>query len=120
VVLRRHLDFPRLAGHLQLLVGEYDMAQYAVTPKENTDNDKVFELWASAALLRVTTDCLVDDPLHSKGDNPDFIGTWRGQRWGFALKAPHSDHPETLLDSNYSSGVFVVPCSFRDSHVRNL
>jgi hypothetical protein len=99
-----HPDFSKLAGHLQLLVGEQDLAQYAVTPHENTDNDKVFELWASAALLRVTTDCLVDDPIHSKGDNPDFIGTWHGKRWGFAFKAPHSDHPEALI-KNIRKGV---------------
>lgn len=102
--VRAHPDFPKLRGHFQLLVGNSEVTQFAETPHGNADNDKIFELWASAALLRMMTDCSIDDPHRSKGDNPDFIGLWKGKRWGLAFKAPHSDHPEALI-KNIRKGV---------------
>lgn len=108
--VRTHSDFPKLTGHLALLIRDKDVTQYDTTPHGNSENDKVFELWAAAALLRTMTDCAIDDPNNSKGDNPDFIGTWRRKRWGFAFKAPHSENPEAHI-KNIRKGVEQINVS---------
>lgn len=98
VAVMGHPDFLQLKGHLDLLAQTHDLSQFSETPREQNKNDYVFELWASAALMRITTDCLVEPINGPASMNPDFLGTHRNRRWGFALKSPHSTHPEGLIE----------------------
>jgi hypothetical protein len=98
VLVRTHPDFPQLVPHLKLLGGESDLSQFSFTTPQNQDNNKVFELYVAAMGLHVLTGCTVDDPVQSKGDNPDIMGQFDGKLWAIACKAMHTTNPKTFCE----------------------
>lgn len=94
-----HKDFAQLKPHFSLLLGDNEISLFTKTARENAENNKLFELHIGASLMRFMTDCELEDPDSGKASkNPDFIGRWRGKRWGFACKALHSDNPKAAID----------------------
>lgn len=99
VAVRDHPSFPQLVPLFNLLLSKDEISLFTRTEKENDANNKLFELLIAASAMRFTTDCKIEDPQSGKpSNNPDFIGTWRGKRWGIACKALHSDHPQTTIN----------------------
>jgi len=97
-LVRNHPDFSQLVPHLGLLGGESDISQFSATKPQNQDNNKVFELYVAAMGLPILTDISVDNPIQSKGDNPDLMGTFKGKRWAIACKAMHTTNPKTTCE----------------------
>ncbi len=91
--------FPNLWPHVNLLLQNCNFAQNTAHRREDTDGDKVFELYIALLLLPLCSALQVDDPVHSAGGkNPDLIAIIDGERWAFACKVMHSDSPKSLLD----------------------
>jgi len=80
-----------------LNVGEVSQSR----PVSATDqaSNKIFELLAGCFAMRCGTNVSLDDPDHSRGDNPDVLATIRGRQWGIACKVLHSVNPKTILDN---------------------
>lgn len=94
-----HKDFAQLIPHFPLLLGDNEISLFSKTERTNADNNKLFELHIGASLMKFMSDCELEDPESGKASrNPDFIGHWRGKRWGFACKALHSDNPKAAID----------------------
>jgi hypothetical protein len=101
----RYPGFTSLWPHINLLLENCNFAQNTSHPKEDTDGDKVFELYTALLLLPLCSALEVDDPVHSAGGkNPDLIATIGGKRWAFACKVMHSDAPKSMLD-RFEDGV---------------
>ena len=99
LAVKDHADFQQLRPLLKLLVGQEEISLFTKTNKDNDVNNKLFELLIGTSLMRFMTNCEVEDPDSGKASkNPDFIGQWRGKRWGVACKALHSDNPRTALN----------------------
>lgn len=98
-----HADFKNLLSHLELLLEPSNFSQFSAieasaSPKEKETNNKVFELLVAVILFRILSNLRFDDPLKSKGGNPDAIGQYKAKKWGFACKVSHSENPLTFLD----------------------
>ena len=108
-----HKDFEQLRGHLELLTGKEEFSLHDATEKENRANNQVFELFVATGVMRFASDIQVEEPNPKKAlkyRNPDVLATWSGQRWGFACKALHSEHPEALIE-NLRKGVKQIDAS---------
>lgn len=100
---RNHSNFGNLIPHLRLLLESCNLSQFSKTPStaspiERDTNNKIFELFMAMILFQICSNLQFDDPIKSKGRNPDIIGEFKGKRWGFACKVSHSDNPLTFLD----------------------
>jgi hypothetical protein len=96
----RYPGFTGLWPHINLLLKNCNIAQNTSHPREDSDGDKVFELYTALLLLPLCSALEVDDPVHSAGGtNPDFIATIDGVRWAFACKVMHTDSPKTFLQT---------------------
>jgi hypothetical protein len=61
--------------------------------------NKVIELYTACLAMTFGSNVALDHPVSSKGDNPDVMLNFRGQRWGLALKTLHSRNPRTIYDN---------------------
>ena len=94
-----HPNFKQLHPLFELLIGNDEICLFTKTERENANNNKLFELIVGASLMAFMEDCELEDPNSGKhSNNPDFIGRWRGKRWGIACKALHSDNPKAAID----------------------
>ncbi|MCX6952323.1 MAG: hypothetical protein NTV51_09185 [Verrucomicrobia bacterium] len=102
LAVEQHPDFEKLQRALfpLLLVDrEHDISLFSTTRRENEANNKLFELFVGASLMRFMQACEFENPKVKKGSrNPDFIGHWRGKKWGIACKAMHSANPKSVID----------------------
>ena len=119
-----HADFKNLLSHLRLLLEPTNFSQFSAieasaNPKEREINNKVFELFAAVILFQICSNLHFDNPNKSKGGNPDVIGEYKGEKWGFACKVSHSENPMTFLDrvregveqiekANVNHGIVIV------------
>lgn len=91
--------FKNLIPHLKKLNGGKPI-QNSKTLSINQDNNKIFELYIACLCMDITTEeIMLDNPDHSKGNNPDIIASINGIKWGFGCKAMHSYNPKTLFDA---------------------
>lgn len=96
-------DFKNLILHLKLLLEPSNFSQFSAvsvsaSPKEKEINNKVFELLVGVVLFQICSNLRFDHPVSSRGGNPDVIGEYKGEKWGFACKVSHSEHPATFLE----------------------
>lgn len=96
--VENHVDFPQLLSHLKMLAGT-TVVQNAPSVVTDGDANKVIELYIAALAMTAGSNISLDDPNHSKGDNPDVMLDFRGKRWALALKTLHSRKPQTLFDN---------------------
>lgn len=94
-----HRDFPNLCAHFRLVLRESALVQSVSSGVLDQTADKMFELLVGLTVMQIGTDVVLDDPEHSRGDNPDVIATVRGRRWGFACKVLHSSNVKTYADT---------------------
>lgn len=73
--------------------------------------NKVIELYVAFLAMTFGSNIALDHPVHSKGDNPDVILDFRGQRWALALKTLHSRKPRTIYD-NIKKAADQIAASF--------
>ncbi len=94
-----HKDFSKLVPHLQLL--NTSSTSVLTTKSKVTDegNNKLFELYIALLCMGFSENVDLDDPKNSKGDNPDIIFDYKGEKWAIACKAMHSDKEKTLYDT---------------------
>lgn len=94
-----HKDFLKLVPHLQLL--NTSSTSVLTTKSRVTDdgNNKLFELYIALLCMGFSDNVDLDDPKNSKGDNPDIIFDYKGEKWAIACKAMHSDKEKTLYDT---------------------
>lgn len=94
-----HKDFLKLVPHLQLL--NTSSTSVLTTKSKVTDdgNNKLFELYIALLCMGFSDNVDLDDPKNSKGDNPDIIFDYKGEKWAIACKAMHSDKEKTLYDT---------------------
>ncbi len=99
LAVQTHKDFPSLRSHFLLLLRNSGLVQNSPTSAKDQTTTKVFELLVGLALMRIATDVRLDDPVRSKGDNPDVIAKIEGTTWGFACKTPHTANAKTYVDN---------------------
>jgi hypothetical protein len=113
-----HKDFCQLRPLLNLLLGQNEISLFTNTDRTNSNNNKLFELFIASSAMRFMTDCQLEDSesgsSRRRPPNPDFIGSWRGKRWGLACKALHSKHPEATLE-RISNGINQIERSGVDA-----
>ena len=96
----RYPGFASLWPHINLLLENCNFAQNTSHSREDTDGDKVFELYTALLLLPLCSALEVDDPVHSAGGtNPDVIATLNDERWAIACKVMHTESPKTFLQT---------------------
>lgn len=93
-----HPDFDQLWPHLEMLI-KTTVLQNAASPVTDDAANKVIELYVACLAMRFGSNVKLDHPTSSKGDNPDVMFDFRGQRWAFALKTLHSTKPRTIYDN---------------------
>lgn len=98
VSVKDHADFGQLVPHLQML-GNTTVLQNASSSITDGDANKVIELYVACLAMTFGTNIALDHPINSKGDNPDVMLDFRGQRWALALKTLHSRKPRTIYDN---------------------
>jgi hypothetical protein len=93
-----HPDFDQLIPHLQML-SKTTVLQNASSLVTDGDANKVIELYVACLAMTFGTKIALDHPVNSKGDNPDVMLDFRGQRWALALKTLHSSKPRTIYEN---------------------
>jgi hypothetical protein len=93
-----HPDFAQLVPHLQML-SKTTVLQNAASAVTDDAANKVIELYMACLAMTFGSNIAVDHPVNSKGDNPDVMLGFRGQRWALALKTIHSRKPRTIYDN---------------------
>jgi hypothetical protein len=96
LTVRNHADFTRLVPHLSLL-NEGAALQNVPSEQRDQATRKLFELLAATLAMQCGENVLLDDPHHSRGDNPDVLAQIGGRCWGIACKVLHSIHPEGFV-----------------------
>jgi hypothetical protein len=91
-------DFGQLLPHLQML-SKTTVLQNAASPVTDDAANKVIELYVACLAMTFGSNIALDHPVNSKGDNPDVMLDFRGQRWAVALKTLHSRKPRTIYDN---------------------
>jgi len=98
VGVKDHPDFGQLVPHLQML-GKTTVLQNAASKVTDDAANKVIELYVACLAMTFGSNIALDHPVNSKGDNPDVMLDFRGQRWALALKTLHSRKPRTIYDN---------------------
>jgi hypothetical protein len=98
VGVKDHPDFGQLVPHLQML-SKTTVLQNAASPVTDDAANKVIELYVACLAMTFGSNIALDHPVKSKGDNPDVMLGFRGQRWALALKTLHSSKPRTIYDN---------------------
>jgi hypothetical protein len=83
--LQKHGNFQTVIPHLRLLNRASIIQTKALIFSDEASN-KVIELLFALVLFDVGSDLILDDPVRSKGGNPDILVTIQDHRWGFACK----------------------------------
>lgn len=99
MAVRDSPDAHQLDAHLRQL-GAGSILQNRFSPVTDAVANKMVELYFGAIAMRVGTHVVLDDPDHSKGDNPDVMLTFRKRRWALAMKTLSSArNPQTIFDN---------------------
>ena len=101
--VQNNSQFQVLLPHLRLLNGGEALQNSRSLTSDQATN-KLFELYMGAVALQCGRDLELDDPVSSRGHNPDVLITIDGRRWGIACKVLHSKHPQTFAD-NLTEGI---------------
>lgn len=96
-------DFASFDDHLKMVTSAREFTSIA----QNTDADardqisnKMAELYVGALAIHCGTGLDLDDPDHSKGDNPDVIVDYQGKKWTLAVKTLASKrNGQTIFDN---------------------
>lgn len=121
-----HPSFPALLPHLRLL-NHGEVLQTSKSLATDQVANKLFELYIGCLAMRCGHSVLLDNPLHSAGDNPDIIATFDDVRWGIACKVLHGNHQQSILNlldsglqqierSSASTGVVIINLKNRIDH----
>jgi hypothetical protein len=95
----KHPSFDQLWPHVMLLLGNSNIALNVWNPKEDSEANKIFELYIALVLARLSSVLHLDHPLQSSGGrNPDVIARIDNSRWAFSCKVMHSASPKSFLD----------------------
>jgi hypothetical protein len=98
VGVKNHPDFQQLIPHLKMLC-ETTVLQNATSSITDASANKVIELYMACLVMTFASKVELDHPVNSKGDNPDVMFDFRGQRWALALKTLHSRKPMTMYEN---------------------
>lgn len=98
VGIKDHSDFGQLIPHLEML-SKTTVLQNATSAVTDDAANKVIELYVACLAMTFGSAIALDHPVSSKGDNPDVMLDFRGQRWALALKTLHSRTPRTIYDN---------------------
>jgi hypothetical protein len=102
VTVSEKADFATLRPHLELLAADSDLSLFSFAPKEEQQNDLVFELRVAACALQMLTNCKFDNSrAKNSRKTPDVIGDFGGVRWAIECKTLH---PQTPTDSQNPEG----------------
>ena len=102
-------SFRELLPHLRLIASGSVLQNRGSSVIDSVAN-KMIELYFGALAMECGEDVKVDDPNSAKGNNPDVMLTFRGQRWAIALKTLHSTVPRTIYD-NIKKGTDQIEAS---------
>lgn len=94
-----HSDFNQIIPHLQLLNDARSVPLTTLSGVTDSANNKLFELYVALLVMDFGTNLELESPEVSKGDNPDILFDYNGERWGIACKAIHSKNEKTLFDT---------------------
>jgi len=113
LAVRGSPDFHQLDAHLREL-GNGSILQNRSSPVTDAVANKMVELYFGALAMYFATHVVLDDPNHSKGDNPDVMLTFRAKRWALAMKTLSSmRNPQTIFD-NIKKGSDQIEASKAD------
>jgi len=104
-----HSNFDELWPHLEML-NTTTVLQNAMSPVTDDAANKVIELYMACLAMGFSSNVALDHPTKSKGDNPDVMFDFRGQRWALALKTLHSTKARTIYD-NIKKGADQIEAS---------
>ncbi len=98
VAVSQHPNFMELRPHLELISKGSVLQNTSSSILDDAANKSV-ELYIACLVMKQSPNVSVDHPQNAKGDNPDVMFDFRGQRWALALKTLHSAHPQTIFDN---------------------
>ena len=101
IKVKDHPDFKALKKHLELLNETESIPQTTKNIITDQNSNKIFELLIGAISLRIGNDVVLDDPIESKGDNPDVLLNYGDKKWGLACKTINNDviKAKSILDN---------------------
>jgi len=96
---KNHPDFQQIIPHLELLNTASTATLTSKSRVTDDGNNKLFELYIALLCMNFATNICLDNPVNSKGNNPDLTFDFKGGKWAIACKALHSDKGKTLYDA---------------------
>ena len=116
---KNHPNFQQIIPHLNLLNTASTATLTSKSRVTDDGNNKLLELYIALLCMSFATNICLDSPSNSKGNNPDIMFDFQGEKWAIACKALHSNNEKTLYDtiekgtkqikvSNASKGIVVV------------
>ena len=96
---KNHPDFGQIKEHLKLLNTASTATLTSKSRVTDDGNNKLLELYIALLCMSFATNICLDNPSNSKGDNPDIMFDFQGERWAIACKALHSNNEKTLYDT---------------------
>jgi len=90
-------------GQIQTFIKHIELlpkCRFAQNDKAFSDDgsNKIFELLIGLACSEIGHNVSMDDPVKSKGNNPDVLVTIDDRRWGFACKVLNGYNPQSMFD----------------------
>lgn len=98
MMVKDHPDFKELIPHLVKL-NECKIAQNQKSVIIDQDANKIIELYVAALCMKICEHVTLDNPIFSKGDNPDILATYCSKIWGFACKTIHTRNSRTIFEN---------------------
>jgi hypothetical protein len=96
-------EFRSFEKHLKMIAEAKEfttVTQNAVADGRDDISRKMAELYVGCLAIHCGTQVVLDDPQKAKGDNPDVMLTYEGQRWALSIKTLVSDaQGQTIFDN---------------------
>lgn len=93
-------EFSSFHAHLKLIAQGTLHTSLSQMDKAESDDAarKLVELYVAALAIHCGTNIRLDDPNHSKGDNPDILLDFEGCEWAIAIKTVASTSGQTIFE----------------------
>jgi hypothetical protein len=95
-------DFKSFEKHLKMIGEAEDFTTIVQNIRADGRDDisrKMAELYVGCLAIHCGTDVVLDDPISPKGDNPDVMLNYEGQRWALPLKTLVGRSGQTIFEN---------------------
>ncbi len=95
-------EFETVLSHLRLMAEAPDFSRITLMDGSSVRDDlsrKYAELYLACLAIHCGTGLTLDDPVNSKGDNPDVMMQFEGKTWALAVKTISSTQGQSVYEN---------------------